>query len=326
MRCEPFEFVGLLVIACLAGTVRADAGCAGIDNHAERLRCYDQAYRRPSAEPATAVSTNDGGNAAAKLSLWEERILKDAERETLTLTAFRPSYIIYTHLSSANRGPPRVIDPAGHVSEQELKIQLSLQTKAVNDVFSSNGDLWLAYTQVAYWQAFNRAISSLFRESDYEPEAFFSFLTDYQLFSLTGRAINIGVVHQSNGQARPLSRSWNRVFAEFFFLRGDLVVSIKPWIRIKEDVEDDDNPRIEDYLGHYELNAAYQRNNHIYRLMLRNVFDRHHRYNAQLSWSFPIAGRLRGLVQWYRGYGENLIDHDFRNNRIGIGILMSDWL
>jgi len=48
--------------------------------------------------------------------------------------------------------------------------------------------------------------------------------------------------------------------------------------------------------------------------------------NSELQWSFPIKRRLRGLVQWYNGYGENLIDHDHKNNRIAIGILMTDWL
>ena len=60
--------------------------------------------------------------------------------------------------------------------------------------------------------------------------------------------------------------------------------------------------------------------------MVRNIFDSENRYNAELQWSFPIKRRLRGLVQWYNGYGENLIDHDHKNNRIGIGILMTDWL
>ena len=50
------------------------------------------------------------------------------------------------------------------------------------------------------------------------------------------------------------------------------------------------------------------------------------RYNAELSWSFPIARRLRGLVQWYNGYGESLIDYNYNMHRIGVGVLLTDWL
>jgi hypothetical protein len=60
--------------------------------------------------------------------------------------------------------------------------------------------------------------------------------------------------------------------------------------------------------------------------LLRNLFDSEDRYNSELQWSFPIKRRLRGLVQYYNGYGENMIDHDHKNQRIAFGILMTDWL
>lgn len=145
--------------------------------------------------------------------------------------------------------------------------------------------------------------SSPFRESTYEPEAFVSFLTDYRVLGLRLRAASAGIVHQSNGRSQPLSRSWNRLYGEPQLVRGAFGLSVKPWGRIERGGTDD-NPDIEDYLGRYEL-----------------------RYNTELSWSFPIAGRLRGLVQWYNGYGENLIDYNHNNNhRFGVGVLMSDWL
>jgi phospholipase A1 len=56
------------------------------------------------------------------------------------------------------------------------------------------------------------------------------------------------------------------------------------------------------------------------------VFDSEHRVNSELAWSFPITRRLRGLVQWYNGYGENLIDYNFNMHRIGVGVLLTDWL
>lgn len=113
------------------------------------------------------------------------------------------------------------------------------------------------------------------------------------------------------------------VFIEVFLLRGDLGFSVRPWARVGSI---GDNPDIGDYRGSYELRGVYERSGHVYALMLRNLFRPEKRYNAELNWSFPIAGRLRGMLQWYDGYGENLIDYNFKNRRLGVGVLMSDWL
>jgi phospholipase A1 len=309
----------LAVPAQFAQSTDTMADCAAVRDDAERLRCYDR-VSRPTPAPSAAPT------AAPARGFWAERIEKDAARETFTLTARKPNYIMYSALSTPNQQPYEFTGQADRLDNDEIKFQLSFQTKMADDLFGRNGDLWFSYTQVAYWQLFNSDISAPFRETNYEPDIYLSFLTDYSLLGLTGRSINIGVVHQSNGRAEPLSRSWNRVYAEFQFVRGDFGLSFKPWARIKEDAVDDNNPDIEDYLGHYELRAFYNWNGHIFTAMLRNVFDDEHRYNSELQWSFPIARRLRGLVQWYNGYGENLIDYKHNNHRLGVGVLMTDWL
>jgi phospholipase A1 len=317
----------LLPLAAAAESARP-ADCVAIADDAKRLRCYDAAHGRPvssgagalRAEPLANVRKTDGQ------SIWEQRILDDANRETFTLTAYRPSYLLYSRMSTPNQAPFRNSPAGDRLRNNEMKLYLSVHTKVADDLMRNNGDLWIAYAQTSYWQAFNDAISNPFRETNHEPEAYLSFLTDYRLPGMTLRNINVGVVHQSNGQSRPLSRSWDRVFAEFQLVRGQLGVSFKPWIRIPESAGNDDNPDIEDYLGRYELRASYEHRRHLFSAMLRNVFDGDKRYNTELSWSYPIAGRLRAVLQWYSGYGESLIDYRHKQNRIGIGLLMSDWL
>jgi phospholipase A1 len=61
-------------------------------------------------------------------------------------------------------------------------------------------------------------------------------------------------------------------------------------------------------------------------LALRNAFSDPSRYGAELSWTFPLAGRLHGMLQWFSGYGENLIDYNHAHQRIGIGITFDNWL
>jgi outer membrane phospholipase A len=70
--------------------------------------------------------------------------------------------------------------------------------------------------------------------------------------------LNAGYNHQSNGRTDILSRSWDRIFAEFGFERGNLGLIAKTWYRIKESADEDDNPDITDYYGYGSLTAIYK--------------------------------------------------------------------
>jgi len=246
------------------------------------------------------------------------------------ITPHKPNYIIAGYTTTdPNLDPFKETFPDEDISFQdtELKFQLSLKFLLVNDLFGNNGDIYAAYTNRSFWQAFNRDISSPFRETNHEPEAWIRFDTDWKLLGLTNRAVALGVVHQSNGRAGALSRSWNRVYANFVFERDNFYFAIKPWWRIPEDSEDDDNPDITDYMGNFEFNGVYKRGRHNFGLMVRNNLDTSDNNGAiQLDWSFPLFQRLRGYVQWFNGYGESLIDYDHYNNVFGAGIQLTDWL
>ena len=127
-----------------------------------------------------------------------------------------------------------------------------------------------------------------------------------------------------------MSRSWNRIYADFIFEHDDLYFSFKPWLRIPEDDDDDDNRDITDYMGNFELLGVYKLpRNQTFGLMLRNNLDfsgGENRGAVQVDYSFPISGNLRGYLQWFNGYGESLIDYDAKVNSLGAGIQISDWL
>jgi len=103
-----------------------------------------------------------------------------------------------------------------------------------------------AYTQLSLWQIYS--YSCPFRETNYEPELLLSFDTKFNVLGSTNRLFIIGLNHQSNGMGPDLSRSWNRIYIEFIAERGNFFTGLKSWCRIPEDVEEDDNPDIEDYL------------------------------------------------------------------------------
>jgi phospholipase A1/A2 len=48
---------------------------------------------------------------------------------------------------------------------------------------------------------------------------------------------------------------------------------------------------------------------------------------AQFTWtSPPVLGPLRGYRQAFTGYGDSLIDYNWNQNAIGIGVALNDLL
>ncbi|MET0029102.1 MAG: phospholipase A [Candidatus Thiodiazotropha sp.] len=262
-------------------------------------------------------------------SLVDNRI--DAERATrsnpFVLSPHKQNYVL---LASYNDTPNYGVYnlPESDYDRIEMKFQLSFKIPVVEGLFGSRTDLYAAYTNLSFWQAYNRDISSPFRETVHEPELFLvvpDLLPDeWQWQGWRNELMQFGVVHQSNGQGGYLSRSWNRLYANFLFEKDNYILGIKPWYRIPED--NDDNPDIEDYLGHYELYGFYKHQDQTFSLMLRNLFDGENRDTAQLDWSFPLYRHWRGYMQYFYGYGESLIDYNARSHRIGFGLQLTDWL
>ncbi|HUA81331.1 MAG TPA: phospholipase A, partial [Dyella sp.] len=210
--------------------------CAGIDNDAQRLTCYDRATGRdqapaaqkraePSATPAPQVFKHDNEVAAASgtthapFSLLDSRweLSPETKLGTFNIRGYKPIYVMpvfaTTHQNNLpySPNPANAVDTPQGMQDVESKFQISLKTKIWQGVFGDVGDLWVGYTQDSYWQVYNANHSRPFRETDYEPEAMLVFNTNYHVFGWDGRLLSIGVDHQSNGQSDPLSRSWNRV-------------------------------------------------------------------------------------------------------------------
>ena len=159
------------------------------------------------------------------------------------------------------------------------------------------------------------------------------FTNDWQLGPLKNSFWGVGAVHQSNGQAGSLSRSWNRIYGMMVFDSGPFALEAKAWWRIPEDEKEtptspqgDDNPDITDYMGNIELRGVYGLDEHRFTLMVRNYVQKPNYGAVEFTWSYPIMGNLRLYTQYFNGYGESLIDYNSHNQRIGIGISINDIL
>jgi phospholipase A1 len=324
--------------------------CTGIRDDAQRLACYDRASGRvqPAAStnakpapPTEAAAFHRQANAAGSEQDAVPRSLLDSRWElspesklgTFNLRGYKPIYVMplfaTTHQNNRPLSPnatDAVHTPLG-MQDIEGKFQLSLKTKVWQGVFGDAGDLWVGYTQDSYWQVYNAKQSRPFRETDYEPEAMLVFNTDYRLFGWHGRLLGIGLDHQSNGQSDPQSRSWNRVMAQAGFERGNWTILLRPWWRIPEAAKDDNNPDISDYMGRADVLFIHSWRSQEFSLLLRDSLRGGSRQHAagRFTWSFPLAGGLRGYMELFKGYGENILDYNHNATYLGVGISLLDW-
>ena len=260
---------------------------------------------------------------------------KNSERGTWTARPHRPMYLLPVFLNlDPNRNPSSPTQElerpytSTEMRTPELKLQISLKTKVLEDLFDTEADLWFGYTQQSHWQVFNAENSRPFRATDYEPEVFLTQPVTANLpFGGRLRMLGAGAVHHSNGQDDPLSRSWNRAYVMAGAEWGKLTVIPRLWTRIKNEGggDLDDNPDITDFMGHGDLTFLYD-------LPDKKSLSGTLRYNpktqrgaAQLDYVYPLTKDISGYIQLFQGYGESIIDYNHNNTAIGAGIMLSDW-
>ncbi len=224
--------------------------------------------------------------------------------------------------------------------KQELRLQLSVRTKLASGLLTPadsplRDSLWLGYSQQSYWQFFNSGLSRPFRSTDYEPEVMYVYPTTAQLpFGWRWRYSGAGIVHQSNGQTDPLSRSWNRVYLMTGFEQGnEFTVSGRIWQRLHENAAKDNNPGIQNYIGRGEVQASWnpdQKNTFIGTVRGSPGSDGHG--SARLEWLRSLGdgkgnsySGLRLHTQIFSGYGDSLIDYNHKRTVFSVGFSIVDF-
>lgn len=265
-------------------------------------------------------------------SRWE--LARDSKLGVFNFRVYKPVYLMPAFWTSNVNERPTSLNPDNTVTDPialdsvETKFQLSFKTKAVENLFGDNGDIWMGYTQSSRWQVYNSEESRPFRETNYEPEVLLVFRNAYSLGGWKGRMAAVGINHQSNGRGDPLSRSWNRVMFNIGLDRDNWALMLRPWIRVS-DGSDDDNPQMEDYIGRGDATLTHVRGRNEFSLMARHSLrggDRS-RGAVQFDWGFPVHPSIpmRGRLQLFHGYGESLIDYNHKATYVGLGVSLQEW-
>ncbi len=306
--------------------------CTLIDSSNARLACYDDLAT--SSGTRTESTDQEEVDSGVTSSLVEQYMATEQAIFSFSgsFVGHRPMYILpFSYLKNANREP---VSPRTGVStydykldNQEAKYQISFKVPLLTGLLENRTTLWFGYTQRSFWQLYNTDDSAPFRETNFEPEIFLRHALGLDLGPVTLSGLALGLNHESNGQSEPRSRSWNRIMGTTAFSYNRWLFIVQPWYRLPESASEDDNADIERYLGHANYRAIYRwTEDRTLSLKLNNNLRSDNRTSVELGYSFPIGGSVKGFVQYFNGYGESLIDYNQRVQRIGIGIMLNDWL
>jgi phospholipase A1 len=300
------------------------AKCRDIVDDKTRLACFDAVERAAeSAKPSYLERL-------WKLGPGDDRISIDDVQPHQRTYVLLGKWTNHANTQPSSPAPDHTVPAAIPWNDDELSFQLSFKSELVSRhefgkkfLGLSDVRVWFAYTQRSFWQLYTPRLSRPFRETNYEPEAIVTFSTGNQ--DDGWKLLNLGLVHQSNGRSLPQSRSWNRLYAQGGWEWGPLSMQARAWWRIPENPDKNDNPDITDYLGYGDVLLRWGfDNDKSVSVLLRQSFKTGRGF-AQLDWtSRKLFGPARVYVQATSGYGESLIDYNFRQNTIGIGFAYGD--
>jgi phospholipase A1 len=332
-----------MMLSTLTSVAFADTGapCAQQfpKDDAARLQCYDQISASSRDVQTEALRKAELARRSYLTRVWNLDDRNDSDDSTLgRLQPYRQNYLIVRDSNRVNNQPSSpaplhttLVANPNQYGEAKFLISVKADIGAQHDInlfgFKTLR-LWGAYTQQSHWQVFNTRNSSPFRETNYAPELIATLGTD-QSGGL--KLINFGWEHQSNGRSLPESRSWNRIYMLGGWEWNNVTsVSARGWWRVPENAMNNDNPDILNYVGRADVVLRWEPadKSQAIALLLRNNLALHNnRGFTQIDWATPInAGNSsRVHLQLSSGYGESLIDYNFRQTTLGVGFSFREW-
>ncbi len=212
------------------------------------------------------------------------------------------------------------IGPKPSSTNSDVKFQVSIAQRLTKSTLPFNTYLYLFYTQKCMWNVFEKSM----------PMHDFSFNPGIGLAKhLFVRNRYIGKLtflleHESNGRDGIESRSWNKIsLACNIFIDPNFMVHGKVWIPI---IDGENNKDILDYGGIYQTGVTLTSPNKRFGFALTLVKRRgwNLSYNSIWEVNYRLFKKENQFLflQYYNGYGENLLDYNQFHSRLRIGIVI----
>lgn len=249
----------------------------------------------------------------AKDKYLSERYNADSVRVELDkrpyFTLFKDNYFV--------GGIPLGTKPTG--ANSDVKFQLSISQRLTKSRLPFDTYLFIQYTQKAFWNVFQESLPM--RDLNFNPGIGLGHLIVHKN-KYIGKAY-LMLEHESNGKDSINSRSWNKVsFFGSVILNKNWELQAKTWIPI---IDSDNNRDILKYNGIFQIGLNYRTDNQ--RLQCGAIFTQRKAwfgFNTQIEVSYKFNERENQylFVQFYNGYGENLLEYNKYKNMIRVGFVI----
>ena len=224
-------------------------------------------------------------------------------------TLFRDNYF--------SGGIPLGTKPTGHNSD--VKFQLSISQRLTKSKLPFDSYLFIQYTQKAFWDVFRESLPM--RDLNFNPGIGLGHLI-IRHNKYIGKAY-LMLEHESNGRDSIDSRSWNKITLSCALVLNDnWETQFKTWIPI---IDGENNKDILKYNGIFQFAVNYRTCNK--RLQIGALITQRKAwfgFNTQpeLSYKFNKRENQFFFIQYYNGYGENLLEYNQYKNMLRVGFVI----
>ena len=238
------------------------------------------------------------------------------QREMLENFRKQPSFGIFRD-NYFTTGVP--INKEVNRSTADVKFQISIRQLLFKNLLPQNHILALTYTQKSFWNIYEQ--SSPFADNNYNPGLSLSRPITHN-GALIGFS-SIAFEHESNGKDSLDNRSCNYFVLSGLYLFNDLLsAQVKVWGGWLADENKDLYSKYRGY-GLMAINYKSQKDK-IWCSVVINPRDRFKSFNTQIEINYKPNNNSNQylFMQWYNGYGENLLEYNKYTSMIRVGICL----
>ena len=205
-------------------------------------------------------------------------------------------------------------------TNSDVKFQISISQRLTKSTLPFNTYLYLFYSQKCMWNVFEESLPM--RDFNFNPGI--GIAKHLIVKNRYIGKVTLMLEHESNGRDGLASRSWNKIsLAGNIFIDPNIMIHGKVWIPI---IDGQNNKDILDYCGIYQTGLSITSPNKRFHFGLTLVKRRGWRLNYNSIWEISYRVFKRDnqflFLQYYNGYGENLLDYNVFKSRLRIGLVI----